>query len=133
VIGAKQILQIKNEAGLRKLAVAQASKISADVVESTLPLAARIEHGRWVADCQCGGGVACDPTMPIAVCFVHQDPDDPTGAVETRVHTAIVWPVNRGRIEALLEARGLNRNRNWRPGETEADLTRENAANGVGK
>ena len=125
------MLGVKNEAALRALAKTQAAKIGSDVIESTTPLPARLEHGRWIADCQCGGGVACDLSMGVAVCFLHRDPDDPTGAVETRIHTAIVWPANRGRIEALLEKRGLNRNRNWRLGETEADLARENAAHGV--
>ena len=132
MITAKQMLGVKNEAALRKLAQTQAAKVGADVVESAVPLVASINHGRWIATCQCGGGIACDPSMSIAVCFLHRHPDDPTMSLETRIHTAIVWPPNRGRLEALLNKRGLNRNRHWTADESEADLERENDAFGVG-
>ena len=131
MIGAKQILGVTSEAALRAKATEQARRTGADVVESAVPIAAYVNHGRWLADCSCGAAVACEPGIDIAVCFGHQDQDDPSGAVETRIHTSLVWPQNRGVIESALHKRPMNRNRNWRTDEDAAGLERENVASGL--
>jgi hypothetical protein len=125
MITTKQMLGVRDEAALRKRAGEQARRTGADLVESKTPLTAYVNHGRWVADCACGGGVACDPAMSVAVCFGHRDPDDPTGAISVVLHTRIVWPAARAAIESALHGRPMNRNRNWTPKETAADLVRE--------
>ena len=132
MITARQMLGVKDEAELRARAQQQARRGGLDVMESDTPLAVYVNHGRWIADCSCGAGVACDPDIGVAVCFTHTDPDDPTGSIATLIHTALVWPADRAAVESALEARDLNRNRNWTSDETVGDLVQENVtARGV--
>ena len=86
---------------------------------------ARIERGRWLADCECGGAEYVDLEMPILCCCSCWNRAD--GARWRR----IVLPEDRDRIEALLLARPQVQNRNWRPDETAEDLEAENLAHGV--
>lgn len=94
------------------------------VHESADPLVARIDHNRWIVDCECGAGNATDPEWAIACCFG-------CGAV----HAQIVFPdaAERAAIERALLARPRPETRHWDPrvGETLADLWRENAEHGV--
>jgi hypothetical protein len=83
-------------------------------------LDAYVNHGRWVADCDCGSGVACGPDSRDAVCF----------------ECGAVWRVKFPRSDridaavAILDGRRYAKQRNWRPdrGETLDDLRAENAA-----
>jgi len=84
------------------------------------PVNARVDHNTWVVDCECGAGNAVDPTWPAAYCFG-------CGAI----HNNVVWPLNRERIEEILLQRVDVTKRNWRIGESEEDLTRENFELGV--
>ncbi len=83
-------------------------------------LKAYVNHGRWVADCACGGGVACGPDSPDAVCY------------DCRSVWLITFPtVDRiTNATALLAQRTAARQRHWRPdqGETITDLRAQNAA-----
>ena len=88
---------------------------------STVPLMARVDHGRWLADClRCPGAELVAEGRPF-VCescgFTSEMPPR--------------FPRARSKIEALLLNRPYAQNRNWSPGETVVDLERENAENGV--
>lgn len=84
-------------------------------------LSAYINDSRWVADCSCGSGLSVDADTAKAYCF---------GCGKRFV--AISIPANRAAIEDLLLVRPNRHNRNWVPGETEADLAAENTREGVG-
>ena len=80
--------------------------------------------GRWVADCP---DVACSNAEEYGrgltdISFVCSDC--------RRISTPI-WPDDRDKITALLDARPVPSTRNWWPHETVADLTNENIEQGV--
>ena len=85
--------------------------------ESAIVLAAYVNHGRWVVDCECGAGNA--PLSDVARCFG-------CGAVHS-----VTYPRTRKSIEKALLARPQQRNRNWYPHESVDDLRRENAAHNI--
>lgn len=76
---------------------------------------ARAEHGRWLADCPCGGARLVQP----GVAFWCADCGH--GPVPVR------WPDDREAIDAVLMARPIG-NRHWFPNETLDDLRNENRA-----
>lgn len=83
-------------------------------------IAPRVEHGRWCAACPaCAQMMAFSPEWRLALCFA-------CGAEYGNVEL----PANWREIESVLIGRDVV-NRNWIPGESVADLTAENAANGV--
>lgn len=85
------------------------------------PLAARVNHGRWIADCpNCAGGALTHPEWRLACC-------GECGCVMTHV----VFPPDLDQIAALLLRRATRPLQNWAPPETVADLARENTAHGV--
>ena len=77
-----------------------------------------VSDNRWVADCPCGGGVACWPEMHRSCCY-------DCGTIRP-VH----WPSpgELRKLEAVLHARPPA-NRHWR-GETIETLKVENLVNG---
>lgn len=87
------------------------------------PLVARVNHGRWLADCPTGDGDApvIDPEWGIAICLT-------CGSIFT---TSIVLPAEWPAIDAALMQRPLAPNRNWTHAETLADLLADNAAHGL--
>lgn len=81
-----------------------------------------INESRWVAVCDvCNGGEVVDPADPRFICLS-------CGQVR-----AVDFPPPRDRaaIEAALNRRPDEKTRNWNPGETAADLARENAERGI--
>jgi hypothetical protein len=82
-------------------------------------LKAYVNHGRWVADCPCGGGIACGPDSPDAVCYDCRTERNISFPSASRIATAT----------ELLSARPL-KHQNWRPdqGESVTELRAENAA-----
>jgi hypothetical protein len=88
------------------------------------PMPAYINHSRWLVDCACGNGVpvTIGDGPREAVCFV-------CGMVWTNP----VFPADESDIERLLVQRRHTPTRNWQPGETVADLHRENDEHGVGR
>ena len=84
------------------------------------PLVARVDHGRWIGDCDCGSGVALERAWPEARCFG-------CGAR----YATVVWPVQADQIEAALLKRPVMGTRNWLPTETVGDLRAENIERGV--
>jgi hypothetical protein len=91
------------------------------------PLPAVVNHGRLLADCpDCGGAEFVWHEGPhlilCASCF--------NGAVGGKWRR-VALPDDYAAIAAALLARPLPLNRNWTPGESLADLRRENAERGV--
>jgi len=87
------------------------------------PAVAYVNHGRLVADCPtdgCGGALLVHRTAGLFLC--------PYCLVGPR---RIVTPRDLDAIEAMLGMRPVLTTRNWRPGETLADLRLENAAHGI--
>ena len=84
------------------------------------PILARIEHGRWIADCECRGAEFVDPEWPVFVCCSCGAGPRP-----------VAFPGDRHQIESELMKRPVRPNRNWNPGETVADLRRENKERGI--
>lgn len=92
----------------------------ARVHASPVPLAARIDAGSWIVDCECGAGNATDPEWGFACCFG-------CGAI----HEGVTFPDDTVEIAALLVLRPRPRDRAWQPGEAVDTLRRENADLGV--
>jgi len=62
------------------------------------PVMARIDFGRWIADCECGGAEYVSPEDPIFFCF---------SCGNTQYHGAIrpvVFPAKRDEIESAIKA-----------------------------
>lgn len=90
------------------------------VRESDELLVARVDHGRWLADCPaCNAGIALTPGASEAFCF---------GFGCGHRFTHIAWPDDAAveEIERTLRARPKIATRNWLPTETVDDLRREN-------
>lgn len=83
-------------------------------------LVARVDHGRWLADCPaCNAGIALTPGVAEAYCFGH-------GC--GHVFTTVTWPAAAtvDEIERTLRARPKVATRNWLPTQTIEDLRQEN-------
>jgi len=105
----------------------------ADVDHAGPPMVAEVNHGVWIAPCECRS-----PGDPSPGCIVWLA--EPIGwcircsnaAAGGRWRPIVLpEPVERSAIEAALEARPLIATRNWTPGETVAELARQNAEHGV--
>ena len=91
---------------------------------------ARVNHGRWIADCpfaDCRGAEMVDVLNPSFFCCTCRNDDTGGQPVPVELPSA----AQRRAIEAVL-AKRAQRFRNWRPGETVAMLKAENTAHGVG-
>lgn len=86
------------------------------------PLQGYISHGLWVGDCDCGSGVAIDPSWAQARCFA-------CGAV---YQVQLPGDDDRLNLEHVLSQRP-RRHQHWRPqdGETLTTLAIENVQHGV--
>ena len=94
---------------------------------------ARINHGRWLVDCPgCNSALVVDLSEQVFMCV------ECGNAANDGRWLQVTLPRNRKAIEAELLQRPFGRNpadaptRNWEPGETVADLRRENAEHGIG-
>lgn len=90
-----------------------------DPVASDAVVESYVSHGRWVADCVCGGGIVTSPDLDHATCL------------DCGTLYQVRFPDNREEIESVLLGRPDKRNRNWRPGETMESLQAENAQHGA--
>lgn len=93
-------------------------------------LAARIEHGRWLADCPtCGGALIVDSKIPLFICHECGSPEN------LGKWYMLAFPKNKAKIEAALLKRPGHRmkapTRHWFPHETLKQLEAENARHGV--
>ena len=84
---------------------------------ASVRLPGRIDHGRWVVDCECDSGNI--PLGRVARCFG-------CGAIH-----AVTYPRGRSSIEAAVLLRPQQAHRNWMPGETATDVRAENAVHGI--
>lgn len=89
------------------------------------PLQARVDHSRWIVECECKSAQ-----------FVHKD--DPRFFCIKCFNIGVGgrWrivelPPNPDAIEEVLILRPEKANRNWFPGETITDLADENQARGL--
>lgn len=95
------------------------AKIGERPTTSTTELMPYVNHGRWVADCPCGGGMGAREDWPLT-CF-----DCGT------VYPPPVFPPDASEAEAVLAERPAGA-RHWRPlVETVDDLRGENARHDV--
>ena len=89
-------------------------------------VSAQVNDSRWLAQCpNCNGAQVVSKADPRFFCVdclnVH------VGGAWLRV----TWPHDPAAIEAALELRPVPHTRAWKPGESIADLERENTAHGV--
>lgn len=110
---------------LPKLAAAIGASVPPlSVVAEVEPMPVRVDWGRWIADCPCGGAEMVWLEGPHQI-WCAQCGNAALGgqwrpvALPDRVHEIIV----------ALEARPHRKDRNWRPPETADDLHAWNAAN----
>lgn len=82
------------------------------------PLKAYVNHGRWVVKCECGGAEKAweEGKFMCLSCL---------NSSHKHKYRVSVFPESRKTIEAILCRRPLM-NRNWFPGETVAQLQKEN-------
>lgn len=102
------------------------------------PVLARIDFGRWIADCGCGGAEYVDPDEKIFYCQNCGNVDYKGAA------RAVIFPENRSEIENTVLERAVDNRigtdaitktlrvrlldgipRSWDPGETVEDLKRQ--------
>jgi hypothetical protein len=104
---------------------------------------ARIDHGRWLADCECGGAEYVDPGDPIFFCLACGN------RAQAGAARLVAFPKDAAEIEAVLLARPVEATghsaferamtarplvpglgRSWRPGESLAQLRKQNRVMG---
>jgi len=94
-----------------------------DDVYPGLKIEAQINHGRWIVDCPfCKGAEYLWEGMKLFLCVSCLNND-------TRLPIRVEVPKNKSAIEKILLERENPETRNWMPGETLADLKRENKEN----
>jgi hypothetical protein len=95
-------------------------------LDPTETVAARVNEGRWIADCPfCGGAQFTSPDDRRFLCA-----DCGNMAIGGK-WMRVVWPAAPEAIEDELIIRPTE-NRHWLPHESVADLQRENAEHGLG-
>jgi hypothetical protein len=104
---------------------------------------ARIDAGRWIADCECGGAEYVDPGEPIFFCFSCGNAGNksslrPVAFPRTRVaieNALLVRPVTlrggKGMIEQAMRAAPAGLPRSWSPGISAKHLATANASAGL--
>jgi hypothetical protein len=102
------------------------------VVMTAPPLVARVNHGRWIASCSCGArGLptpGCIVFLGVLLGWCVRCNNGAWGGGWRMVQAPQLE--TRVQIEAVLEQRPRIEDRNWEPGETVADLIRENREHG---
>lgn len=105
------------------------------VVLTARPLVARVNHGHWIASCDCGAPADKIPTpggvvffdRPLVWCVRCQNGGTGRGWRPVTVPS----PEWRAAVENVLGYRPDVTTRNWEPGETVAQLVAENVAHGI--
>lgn len=106
--------------------------LSEALAADTAPHAEAVEvyanHGRWVVDCpDCNNAQLAHRDIHRFMCNNCGD-----GAVDG-LWRPTIWPDNAAEIDTELMRRRHERNRNWYPGETVADLQAEHAGHESGR
>lgn len=84
---------------IQKLASTFGRTYKPDVIDTNNPVKARINQGRWIADCECGGAEYVDPDEPIFFCL--SCGNKASGGRPREV----IFPVNREEIEKEVMSR----------------------------
>lgn len=77
---------------------------------------ARVDHGRWTADCACGNGMSASREWNAALCIAG------CGAQ----YSAVQFPADADAIELILAERTRDDRRHWLPCESLEDLITQN-------
>lgn len=93
----------------------------ARVEEAGAAKAARINHGRWIVDCDCGDGALTRPDWRLACC-----------AACGRVYRRVDFPEAQEAIARILLLRPRREDQNW-SGEPAEALADENEAHGLAR
>jgi hypothetical protein len=83
------------------------------------PVYAVVNHGRWIAPCECAGAEVVDPEDPFFLCLTCFNEKH-----DGRLRMA-VFPAGHKQIEHALLERSDPRTRGWDQGETVGDLRRQ--------
>lgn len=86
---------------------------------------AYVNHGRWVADCPCGGALIVSSREPWFWCT------DCGNVANDHKWRHVIFPRQKKLIETVLMARPRSDNRNWRKGGALATLRHENLVHGI--
>jgi hypothetical protein len=54
---------------MKKAAARRGALVSLSSVDESAPVKARIDFGRWIADCECNGAEYVDPDEPVFLCL----------------------------------------------------------------
>ena len=94
-----------------------------------IKLKARLNWGRWIADCpNCRGAEIVKPGEEF-ICYSCY-PNALTNKKKALKRYEVVFPKIKLEIDKIMSKRDMQ-NRNWYPGETLKELRKENADNGV--
>jgi hypothetical protein len=88
-------------------------------------VAAKVNSGRWIIQCRCGGAQLATPGQDRFFCI------DCLNDYVGRQWVRVEWPASVAGIEAVLEARQDPHTQSWELGESVEDLQAENDAHGV--
>jgi hypothetical protein len=89
------------------------------------PVFAYVNHGRWVADCECNNAQLVDPADPRFYCI------DCFNVAFGGRWRAVTFPTEVAGIQTVLEQRPERKRQNWQPGETVELLEAENIEQGL--
>ena len=89
------------------------------------PLQPRINHGRWIVDCPFCPSAELMNESGLFMCQSCWNINN------GRAYHNVAKPNNRIKVERALLKRPEQENRNWKPGETVAQLLAENIEHGV--
>jgi len=118
LLDAASALGVRTEAAYRFWQAAQLAQHDVALVHLTdVTRFARVDHGRWIVDCECGAGLFVRRGWALACCI-------DCGAQYHDVR----FPLEADEIERLLLARPKRENQSWWPSESVEELQRENAA-----
>lgn len=102
----------------------------AEVVALGPAVAARADHGRWIADCpgdDCGGAEFVSFDNPVFFCCECRNAEWDHRLLPVLLPGAKI----KGQVEAYLCARPVPATRNWHPSETVKQLRDENREHGI--
>lgn len=113
--------------GERILSLCRAMLLAPPGREAVEPVAhARVDAGRWIVNCPfCPAAYFAHPVERRSWCINCQN----RGAGGRWV--CVAWPDNWRAIESVLVVRPAPENRQWRPGDSVADLVALNVARGL--
>lgn len=84
-------------------------------------LPAKVNHGRWIVECPCGGAQLASKTDRRFFCI------DCGNVLFEGEWVHVDWPKNVEAIEQALSRRPFAANQNWEPGESLEDLQGQTA------